>query len=256
MYLTKTDAKDILKRIQSFESDLNNVFNKRGYNLRNNLGRRNALISLSQEKETAAVLRKKFKDVIEDGAPGKPDIFIGEIEKELECKLTSGSRSKNSISYALQTDWETLCNKKKLDYVYILADQNFDKFCVLFFEGLTPDDFFPPASGSRGKSRMNKGKAMKKVKCLIGSYECHNDKHIVNISNEVKKDILSHVLRMRELSIRLNEVSNKAIKKKEKIEIMKTNEEKRYQNKLEKLTKRLDYWKDSSKRFKFIFEKV
>ena len=69
MYLTKENVVDILMRIQSFENDLNSVFSKRGYSLRNNLGRRNALISLAQERETANVLRRKFKDVIEDGAP-------------------------------------------------------------------------------------------------------------------------------------------------------------------------------------------
>ena len=166
MYLTREDIVEVLKNMQSFESDLNAVYQSRGYDFRTNTGRRNALISVSQESETAKVLRKKFEEVIEDGAPGKPDIYIKDIDTELECKLTSGSKSKGSRVYALQTDWETLCNKGQLDYLYIVANKEFDEFCVLFFEGLTSDDFFPPANGSRGKSRMNKTNAMQKCTCL------------------------------------------------------------------------------------------
>ena len=119
--------------MKSFESDLSAVFSDRGYNFRSNLGRRNALLSVSQEREVARVLRKKFKRVIEDGAPGKPDIYIEDIDKELECKLTSGTRSGGSVTYALQTDWDTICQKKKLDYLYFIVDEKFENFCVLFF---------------------------------------------------------------------------------------------------------------------------
>ena len=117
-----------------FEQDLNNVFASYGYSFRNNLGRRNALLSNAQEHEIAEALRSTFKSVIEDGRPGKPDVVIQDINKELECKLTSG-HGKNK-SYSLQTDWATLKKKGKLDYVYMIADESFSKFCVLFFEGL------------------------------------------------------------------------------------------------------------------------
>ena len=53
-----------------------------------------------EEKETAKTLRKKYADVESDGAPGKPDVVIHDLGKELECKLTSGSRSKGTISYS------------------------------------------------------------------------------------------------------------------------------------------------------------
>ena len=100
MYLTKDDIVEVLHQMKDFENELNNTFEKRGYNFRKNTGRRNALLSVAQEREVAKVLQKKFKSVIEDGAPGKPDIFIEDINKELECKLTSGSRSGKSITYA------------------------------------------------------------------------------------------------------------------------------------------------------------
>jgi hypothetical protein len=256
MYLTKEDTRQILKNIQSFENDLNDVFEVRGYNLRNNLGRRNALISLAQERETADQLRKHFKEVIEDGAPGKPDIFIKDINKELECKITSGSKTKGSPSYSLQTDWETLCNKKSLDYMYIIAKPDFENFCVLFFEGLTPDDFFPPASGSRGKSRMNKTKAMKKVKCLVGDYQCHNDRHIENIQLEMREEISKHVFRMRVLNERYDKTSESATAKRKEISTLVDNQYDRFFKKWDKLESKLSYWKESPKRYKFIFDKI
>jgi len=168
-YINRNDALEIIERIQNFESDLYTVFSKYGYDLHENIGRRNQLVSNAQEKETRNVLAKKFKEVISDGTPGNPDVVIVDINKELECKLTSGSRSNGSVSYSFQTDWDTINNKECLDYIYIVASDDFKSFCVLFFEGLTPDDFFPPAKGSRGKSRMNKANAMKKVNVLVGN---------------------------------------------------------------------------------------
>ena len=195
--MTREDIVEVLHSMKSFEQDLNAVFADRGYNLRENTGRRNALLSVAQENETARVLKKKFKNVVRDGAPGKPDIYIGDIKTELECKLTSGSKSKNTISYQLQTDWETLCAKGKLDYLYIISNKEFDSFCVLLFEGLTKDDFFPPSNGSRGKSRMNKGKAMKKATCLVGDYRNHNDIFINKIVSKSIDELEKHVKKMR-----------------------------------------------------------
>ena len=256
MYLTKEDVVEILKRIQSFENDLNSVFSKRGYDLRNNLGRRNALISLAQERETANVLRQKFKNVIEDGAPGKPDIYIADIKKELECKLTSGSKSKSSVSYSLQTDWETLCNKKTLDYMYILANADFKKFCVLFFEGLTPDDFFPPASGSRGKSRMNKTKAMKKVIVLHGGVINNNNVYLEKIKLETNQEFKDHMLKMRNYNAEELKLKSTQNYRREEIKKIKENEIIRHRKKIKKLSDRRLYWSNSPDKFKMLFEEL
>ena len=186
-YFTKPMAKRVLSDIQDFEKKLCDLFKENGINLRDNLGRRNALVSQVQERAVARALRTKYAEVIEDGAPGKPDVEIVDIDKELECKLTSGSRSNGSVAYSLQTDWATLCNKETLDYLYIIANPDFDSFCVLFFNGLTSDDFFPPASGSRGKSRMKKKNAMKKCTVLFGDVVnlniAFNDKYEDKIAN-------------------------------------------------------------------------
>ena len=132
MYLTKSMVREALRNVQSFENELDNLFASYDYDLRDNLGRRNALCSQAQEKELAKVLSKTYENVIQDGAPGKPDIYIKDIERELECKLTSGNRT-SSVSYSLQTDWATLSNKGSLDYLYVLCDENFENFCVLYF---------------------------------------------------------------------------------------------------------------------------
>ena len=256
LYLTRDDIIEALNEMRDFESALNDVYSERGYNFRENTGRRNALVSVSQERAIANVLRKKFKSVIEDGAPGKPDIFIDDTQTELECKLTSGSKSKSSKVYSLQTDWETLRNKGSLDYLYIVANKEFDSFCVLFFEGLTPEDFFPPANGSRGKSRMNKGKAMKKVTCLFGNYLNHNENHINKITQDSMKSFENHQKKMRDLWEKLSCYSDVDSNKKHKINKMRTNETSAYRKKLRKFVERREYWEQAPKRYKFIFEKV
>ena len=184
MYITRKDSLEVLQRMQAFESQLANLFTDYDYNLRDNLGRRNMLLSAVQEKETARVLRKKYARVEADGAPGKPDVVICDIDKELECKLTSGSKSGGSVSFSLQTDYATLKVKGSLDYLFILSNDNFDKFCVILFEGLTIDDYFPPASGSRGKSRMRKEAAMKKATFLVGGVKNLADSHLEKINQE------------------------------------------------------------------------
>lgn len=255
MYLTKQDALEIVKRLKSFESDLNEAFTKRGYSLRNNAGRRNALISIAQERETANVLRKRFKDVIEDGMPGKPDIYIEDIKRELECKLTSGSKTKGkSRAYSFQTDWATICNKKKLDYVYLVCNEEFDSFCFLYFEGLTPDDFFPPAPGSRGKSRMNKAKAMKKVTCLLGDYTTKNNIQLENIKGQFINETNEHLMKSRESYKKYNAAVNEVLKN--KIKNQNDKEFKRHSVAVKKLQTRLDYWKNATPMYKFSLESI
>ena len=62
-YLTPQLTKEVIGRLQTFENDLVDTFQKYGYNLRDNLGRRNQLVSQAQEKEFARSLRKVYKEV-------------------------------------------------------------------------------------------------------------------------------------------------------------------------------------------------
>ena len=253
MYLTKEMIREALTSVQTFEHELDNLFASYSYSLRDNLGRRNALCSQAQEKELARVLGKTFKSVIQDGAPGKPDIFIGDINKELECKLTSGNRS-SSVSYSLQTDWTTLEKKGSLDYLYVLCDEDFNKFCVLYFKELTTDDFFPPANGSRGKSRMKKSSAMKKAVCLHGKFKTKNDQYINSYQEKITENINEYLSKVITL--------NKKYLSDDLPSETDVNVFNKFKNKLESsLIKKLDtcvtklnYWKDIDPRYSFILE--
>ena len=252
IYITPGDAREILSRMKGFESDLRGVYENWEYDFRENLGRRNALVSMAQEAETARVLSRKFEGVSSDGAPGKPDIVIDEIEAELECKLTSGSRSGNSVTFDFRTDWETICNKGKLDYVYILADENFENFAFLFFEGLTPDDFFAPASGSRGKSRMNKAKGMKKCTPLFGNFVKRNDTYIDALNADINEATEKFKARMKSLYQRSTSTEKKRARGRHLIE----SEMLRVEKKMTKLQDRIAYWEDSPDSFTFILEEL
>lgn len=250
-YLNKAIVRDILLEMQSFESDLCSTFQKYGLDLRDNLGRRNALVSSSQERATANALRKVYLDVIEDGSPGKPDIFIKDIDTELECKLTSGSKTKStSRSYSLQTDWETICKKQSLDYIFILVNDAFDSFCVLFFEGLTPDDYYPPAKGSRGKSRMKKKNAMKKCKALHGSFTTLNKKYINSYNKRINvlEDQCAY-----EIGVMINKCFDRSV-----IEAgnrIKSIEE-HYDKKIKSLQEKVIKWQEADPKYSYVFSKL
>ena len=82
-YVTKQQAKTLIQRLKSFEASLYNVFDSYGYDLNENLGRKNALLSQAQEKELGKILRKEYggDDVIVDGRPGQPGRVRGLTEQ-------------------------------------------------------------------------------------------------------------------------------------------------------------------------------
>jgi len=244
MYITREDAIGILRGMCSFERGLKSFFARYGYDLHENLGRRNILLSNAQEKETQKVLSKKYKSVISDGAPGKPDVVIEDIGVELECKLTSGSRSNGTLTYNLQTDWETICNKGQLDYNYIIANEEFTEFCYIIFEGLTPDDFHPPSTGARGKARMRKETAYPKAKFLVGSMTNNADIHLETIRSEIAERTDQNKARIAELNERLSN-ANPDTKKYHDILKMIDNETARYNKAIEKLRGRETHWENN-----------
>ena len=255
MYITREDMLEVINRMQDLESKLGSLFANHNYNLRENLGRRNQLLSAVQEKETARVLRKKYVEVLDDGAPGTPDVVICDIDKELECKLTSGSKSGGSVSFSLQTDYATLKNKGSLDYLFMLANDGFNEFCVIFFEGLTIDDYFPPASGSRGKSRMRKESALKKATFLVGGFENLADAHLEKINAELDERAQELDYRLIGLRSKLQGTSTNAKAAREQISNVITNETSRYDAAIAKLVSRRKYWEENPK-YSFRFEKV
>jgi len=249
MYLTKEMIREALTNVQTFEHELDNLFASYSYSLRDNLGRRNALCSQAQEKELANVLGKTFKSVIQDGAPGKPDIYIGDINKELECKLTSGNRS-SSVSYSLQTDWKTLQKKGKLDYLYVLCDEDFEKFCVLYFKDLTTDDFFPPANGSRGKSRMKKSAAMQKAICLHGGFKTQNEGYISGYTEKITENVDEYIKKILTIQNKYlgDDETESTINKYNNI---KEGIQGRLIKNIDTYVTKLNYWRDTDPRYSF-----
>ena len=251
-YIHQLNIAAILEDLIAFEQSLKDLFDQYNMDLRVNLGRRNALISSLQEKVTAKHLGEIFIDVVNDGAPGKPDIQIHDIDRELECKITSGSRSKGYVSYALQTDYDTICKKSSLDYMYILCNDTFDKFCVLFFEDLTSEDFFLPASGSRGKSRMKKKNAMKKCTPLWGGWNVKNEQLISRYKDRKKTHTEQH-------NERIGKILNKAYEDNiclKKVASMIEREEETYDKKIKNIDEKIKKWQEKDPQFSFVFKTI
>jgi hypothetical protein len=171
-YLNSEITYNALISMHRFFGELERLYEKYDISLLNDQCRRNNIMSASQEKFFAAELENEHGNVRNDGRTGEPDIILEGLGKELECKLTSPKKS-GGVSF--QTDYVTLCNKGSLDYLYVIADPWFRRFCVLHFKGLETGDFFFPASGSRGKARMNKDRAMDKCTVLWGKAFNIND---------------------------------------------------------------------------------
>lgn len=254
VYLTKEITRSALLKMHNFHAELCGVFKSAGMDFESNLGRRNVVMSQAQEHFFAQALSKVFKDVDADGRTGKADIVIGDIDKELECKLTSGNRG-GSVTYSLQTDWATLENKGSVDYLYVLCDESFSKFCVLYFDGLTTEDFYPPANGSRGKSRMKKSSAMKKVTCLHGSYKIQNEGFVEKYQERLTLAIgkkADKLLALQKKYFIASDSSNS--KSASSIIRMKENIEKQFAKNADEITKKIAYWTNADSRYSFILE--
>ena len=181
-FLNREDSIRALKKMRSFHKDLEEVMKKHDFNLFENLGRRNILLSQAQEKFFAQELSRKYEGVSEDGRTGEPDIVIGELQKELECKLTSPQK-KGNISF--QTDYETLVKKGSLDYLYVVADKGFDSFAVIHYEGLTVNDYRKLSNGSRGKTQLMKHKAADRANVLLGKMTNVNERELLKLSKKL-----------------------------------------------------------------------
>ena len=253
-YLKKSQIKELLNKLRTFETALYSLFDDFGYDLNDNLGRRNALLSQAQEKELSKILKKEYggDEVICDGRPGRPDILIKCLDRELECKLTSGHGK--SRSFDLQTDYATLKKKGRLDYLYVLTNPSFNKFCVLFFDGLTVEDFHPPANGSRGKSRMNKAVAMKKATVLWGNARLANKILQNKWEDRLEEIVIAKTQRIGSLQYRLKTTSSGAAIEMGKLSKLITKEEERYDKKIKNATDKIEYWKKANPRYSFVLE--
>lgn len=196
-YMTPAIANNAILKMKQFHDDIVSLYKQYDMDLLDNLGRRNIVMSQAQEKFFASEIANYYEGVQNDGRTGEPDIFIGSLNKELECKLTSKHRS-GSISF--QTDYETLFQKGALDFLYVIASEDFSKFAVLYFEGLTVDDFRPVSPGSRGKVSMFKHKGMKKCTMLHGDYININDKELKKIEKRLSEPFQTDAAKKKVLS--------------------------------------------------------
>lgn len=180
-YLSREDAFWALRKMKVFHDDLDAIMSKNGFDLLENLGRRNILLSQAQEKYFSEALSMKYS-VTCDGRTGEPDIMIDTLGRELECKLTSRHKT-GTISF--QTDHETLQKKEKLDYLYVVANKKFDEFAVVLYTDLTIKDFRPLSSGARGKTQMMKHAAHDRAKVLVGRMESVNERELNKLSKKL-----------------------------------------------------------------------
>ena len=215
-YISRDTALCAVKKMKHFHNDVVGVYARYNMDLLDNLGRRNIVMSQAQERFFAHELSELYSGVIADGKTGQPDILIGSMDKELECKLTSRHKG-GAISF--QSDYETLAQKGELDYLYVVCDRGFEKFCVIHFEKLTTQHFRSPSPGSRGKVAMKKHKALPNAHILVGGIENLNQKNLEKIKEQLQQ-------------------CNPDTKKYEKLE------------------KRFKYWKDNPGKYSIVFESV
>lgn len=181
--LSKQQTITALSSLKNSYEDLRSYFRSQNVtSIVDDVCRRNMMMSPFQEKHFADQLRNQYPDTINDGQTGKSDIYIPSLNREIECKLTSVGKTGG---YQLQTDYSTLIQKERLDYLYVCTDRDFDKFAVLYFEGLTTDDFKDPYSGSRGKAQMKKEVAFEKASILFGDVTEMNTTNIKKLQRKL-----------------------------------------------------------------------
>jgi len=213
-YIDRNMAIEAIKQMKSFHADLHTVMQKHGFELTSNLGRRNILLSQAQEKFFAEQMSRTM-DITTSGRTGEPDITINCLGRELECKLTSPSAT-GALNF--QTDHDTLVRKGSIDYLYVVADADFEQFAVFHYIDLGIDDFGPVANGSRGKVQLLKHKAFDRLNILVGD---------VNNLNEIA---------LKKLHLRHNKA--------------------RAQKSKDRIIKSINYWTSQPTRFAIVLEKV
>ena len=164
-------AKEAIESMKGFHQSLLELHEEYSLDFFQDLGRRNILMSRPQEVFFCEELKKKFSSAASDGRTGQPDILIPELDKELECKITT---KRKGGSWSFQADYATLERKGMCDFLYVCCDKDFKEFAVFHFKDLTIQDFKPPASGSRGKSRLLLRNCIDRCTSLIGNIENRN----------------------------------------------------------------------------------
>lgn len=218
-----------------------------------NTGRRNVIMSAAQEKFFASEIASHFPDAVSDGGTGQPDIVIPSLGKELECKITT-KRLKGG--YSFQTDYKTLEKKGSLDYLYVLAAPDFESFAVIFFNGLSINDFHKPAPGSRGKSQMKKSVGMKKANILHGQAIVIND---VEVSKQTVKFVnaaMKAFADVKKSNRAIFDCTPNAIKKKNRLSTGLEKRMIRHSKSMQDIIDKTAYWNEADNKYKFILDGI
>ena len=253
MYITQEHVIEALTKMQAFHEDIVSTFTWHGLPLKENLGRRNIIMSQAQEEFFAQALSQTYSGVISDGRTGQPDIVIGELGKELECKLAS--RGKNG-QIQFQCDENTMAAKGTLDYLYIVAGPDFEEFAVLHFIDLTSDDFFPASPGSKGRARMKKWQAMNKCNVIWGTVDDIREERLSSVRMQILNEKVNHSKKLSEFNTRLQAASSKAPAQFKKLENMLLRERLRHDKKINKLENRLRATLDSDSSYRINIQNI
>lgn len=182
-YITRQDAVNALTKLKDFHYELDQLYLRYGISLESNTGRRNVVLSQAQEEFFAAEISNRYQGVVANGKTGQPDIYLGQLGVELECKLTSPMKSGQ---VTLQAD-EYSVNDVPKDFLYVVSDE-MQRFAVFHYIGLTRDDFSKSGgSRSKGKVRLLKGKAKPKCNALVGGMENRKNRMIDSITESLGK---------------------------------------------------------------------
>lgn len=183
-YINREHVSLALRNMQQFHTDLQELHRSFGLCMLDNTGRRNILMSAAQEEFFSQALSKSYADVTNSGKTGEPDILIGQLQKELECKITSPTPA-GGVN--LQTDFATLTKKGHLDYLYVIADRDFEKFVVLHYTDLTSQEFANPSKTSRGKAKLVKHLAESKCQVLWGNVHNKNAEELQKLEKQLQE---------------------------------------------------------------------
>lgn len=255
-YLTRKQVKSACSSMQTFYKGLCAYYSAFGMDLESNKGRRNVMMSEPMEHFLAQKLKKSFMSVEADGRTGKADIVIKYVdgkEKELECKLTSPN-AQGQVSF--QTDLETLQKKGKLDYIYIVANRNFDAFCAIHFQDLTPEDFRPLSPGSRGKVQMYKHKGMKKATVLLGKTIDLNEFMVTKVIEKQTQILEEHHKKISDWKKAASVLRNTQNYKKNLLEAQIERAAKKSTERINKLNNRIKILKERKSSYSFEYEQV
>jgi len=200
------------------------------------------------EKDASKSLWRQFSDWTVDFA----STVVGGVSEAIG--LETGVQASENL---LKDNAERREKVKKANQVVendILANPEFDEFAVLFFEGLTRDDFHPPSPGAREKARMNKINAMEKCTVLMGNVSNKNMTHVNQYREDLKDLFDKTVNKMVEIDLRIEETT--AQKKLTVLRCGRDNTVKRFLKKAEKIGGKIEYWQTSPLQFSIELERL